>query len=174
MRVALLCLVITAAASAQSASAQNWAEFRPQGVGYALEMPGEWTITEETENTKVGPLQVHIATVDLGSHVYMTMYAEYPKAAIAGQPVTPILDGARDGAVSQSHGSLRTEQRILVSNYPGREIIVDGPQGVVLIDKFFLLDNKLVQAMLAGPRGLETEPGSKKFLDSLQVVGTPH
>ena len=170
MRLAVLCFLAALAAGTQLAQAQNWAEFRPEGAGYSVDMPGEWTVTDETVPSKVGSLKAHIATVDLGSRVYMTMYAEYPMAAIKGQPVTPLLDGARDGAVNNVHGTLRSEQRVLISNHPGREIIADTPEGAVLIDRFFLLDNKLIQAIVAGQSGVESDPATRKYLDSLQVV----
>ncbi len=170
MRRALICFAVVVAASAQLAYAQTWAEYKPEGAGYSVEMPGEWTLTQQTVSSKAGPLTVRTATVDLGSRVYMTMYNEYPAALIEGKPVSPILDGARDGAVKNVHGTLRSEQRILVSNYPGREITVDTPDGEVLIDKFFLMSNKLIQAMVGGGHGVETEPATTKFLESLRVV----
>jgi hypothetical protein len=169
VRRALICFAALLAVSAQLAYAQSWAEYKPEGAGYSLEMPGEWTVTQQTVDTKVGSIVMHTATVDQGSRVYMTIYAAYPEADVAGKPVSPILDGARDGAVNNVHGTLRSEQRILVSNYPGRFIIVDAPQGV-FIDKFFLLDNKLIQALVGGSPGIETEATTTRFLDSLRVV----
>jgi hypothetical protein len=149
--------------------AENWAVFRPSGVGYSLEMPGEWTVTEREIPSVAGPLTGHVAWVSRGEHAYMTMYVEYPAWAVKKTTATAMLDGARDGAVENAHGTLRSEQRLLVSNLPTRNIIIDTEKAVV-VDRFFLLKNSLIQALVIGPHGLETEANTKRFLDSLQVV----
>lgn len=167
---ALGLLVTLALASMPGRSnAQAWAEYRPAGVGYALEMPGEWTLTTQDINTAVGALKGYTATVDLGSTAYMSMYISYPDS-VRGKPITPILDGARDGAVANTHGTLRDERRVIVSNFPARQIVIDTPQKLVIVLRYFMMDNVLVQALVAGPEGIESKPETKRYLDSLKVV----
>jgi hypothetical protein len=151
-------------------SAQTWAEYRPEGIGYSLEMPGEWTLTVDENKTAVGPVKSYTALVDQGTRAYMSMYSFYPPEKVVGKPVTPLLDGARDGAVTSSSGKLRSEQRIVVSNLPAREIIIDTPQKIVLVLRYTLMQNTLIQAIVAGQQGVELEPNTKRFLGSLKIV----
>src|SRR5262245_11479046 len=117
------------------APAQNWIEFKPEGVGYSLEMPGEWTLVGETINTAIGPLKANMASVTVGDRAYMTMWIAYPEDVVRTRPVGTMLDGARDGAVANVKGTLRKEDRITINNLPGREIIVDAPNDLVVIQR---------------------------------------
>jgi len=163
-------LLVAFASLSCPANAQTWAEFKPQGIGYSVEMPGEWTLNAQDVPTAVGPLKAYMATVNAGSRAYMTMYISYPEENVRGRPVTPMLDGARDGAVGNVKGKLRSEEKLVVSNLPARQIIVDTPQGLVLVGRFFLMENTLVQALVAGPRNIENEADTKRFVGSLKVV----
>jgi hypothetical protein len=41
---------------------------------------------------------------------------------------------------------------------------------MVLVQRFFLLDATLIQAIVGGRAGVETEPNTIRFLQSLKVV----
>jgi hypothetical protein len=170
VRSACFALALGLACIAQQAAAQTWAEYRPEGVGYAVEMPGQWTVTSQDTSTAVGSVKVHMATVDMGAVAYMSMYNEYPAQLINGNPVAPILDGARNGAVQNVKGTLRQEDKITISNLEARQLVIDSPRGIVIKMRYFLLANVLVQALVAGPPGIEDQPEAKRFLDSLKVV----
>jgi hypothetical protein len=150
--------------------AQTWIEFRPQGVGFAIEMPGQWTLSTETIPTALGPLKANMAGVTLDQRAFMTMWIAYPEEAIRNRPVETMLDGARDGAVANIKGTLRNETRITVNNLPGREIIIDAPNNLAVVQRYFVLRNMLIQGVLAGLRGVETQADTRRFLDSMKVV----
>jgi hypothetical protein len=170
VRSAWLALALGLACIAQPAAAQTWTEYKPEGVGYAVDMPGTWTTTAQDTPTAVGPVKVHMATVDTGAVAYMSMYNEYPAQLVKGQPVAPILDGARNGAVQNVKGTLRQEDKITISNFEARQLIIDSPRGIVIEMRYFMKDNVLVQALVAGPPGIENQPDTKRFLESLKVV----
>jgi hypothetical protein len=162
-------LLVAFVGAAQPALAQ-WAEFRPEGVGYSVEMPGEWTLKTEEIKTAAGTLKAHMASVNLDQRAFMTMYITYPAASISGRPVDAILDGARDGAVANVKGKLRKEERLTISNVPARQVIIDAPNDVVVIGRYLMMGNTLVQALVAGLANIENEPDTKRFLASLKLV----
>jgi hypothetical protein len=170
LRALGVALFVVLASAASPALAQTWTEFRPQGADYAIEMPGEWKLTTETINTPLGPLKANMAGVSLDQRAFMTMWIAYPEEAIRNRPVETMLDGARDGAVANVKGTLRNEARIIVSNLPAREIIIDAPNNLVVIQRYFVLRNMLIQAVTAGMRGVETQADTRRFLDSMKVV----
>jgi hypothetical protein len=155
-------------ASSPVSSTEQWAEFLPAEVNYSIEMPGKWTITVKNLDTDAGKLKMHIASVSLPSGIYSTMYVAYP-SEIMGKPITPILDGARDGTIRTTGAKLRKEERIVISKRPGREIILDAPDNHVIAARFFLLDNFLIQALVVGQEGIEGDPNTNRFLRSLKV-----
>src|SRR5262249_34183389 len=166
---ALGVLLIVVFASA-SASAQTWLEFRPEGIGYSVEMPRQWQLSNHDIPTSLGPMKAYMAAVNMPTRAYMTMYMTYPADAVRARPVDTMLDGARDGAVANVKGKLRSEQRLTINNLPAREIIIDAPNSLVVINRYFLLQATLVQALLAGMTNVETDPDTRHFLDSLKVV----
>jgi hypothetical protein len=155
-------LVVAFACASQPALAQ-WVEFRPEGVGYSIEMPGEWTLTVEDIKTPGGALKAHKASVNGDQKVYMTIYIRYPEQS---GPVN--LDGAR--AVASVKGKLRKEERLTVNDVPARQIIVDAPNGIVMVGRYLMVGNTLVQALVAGLADVENEPDTKRFLGSLRIV----
>ena len=163
-------LVVALSSAGSPATAQTWMEFKPEGVGYSLEMPGVWTLSSQNINTPIGPLTANMAAVTVNDQAYMTMWIAYPEEAVRARPIDTMLDGARDGAVANVKGTLRKEERITVNGLPGREIIVDVPNNLVAIQRFFVLRNILVQALIAGARGTENGPDTRRYLDSLKVV----
>src|SRR5215470_16592026 len=114
---ALGVLLIVVFASA-SASAQTWLEFRPKGIGYSVEMPGQWELSNQDVPTALGPMKAYLAAVNMPTRAYMTMYMTYPADAMRGRPVDAMLDGARDGAVANVKGKLRSEQRLVINDLP--------------------------------------------------------
>jgi hypothetical protein len=171
------CVVLIAIAFAATGSAfaqaptpapPTWRAFTPEGVGYSIDMPGEWILKTEDVRARGGTMKITVATVRAGRNAYITIHSRHPEAGVL--PAAQVLDGARDGAVSNVKGKLRKEEAILVSDLPGREFIIDAPNGLVAMSRIFLLDNKLVQAMAAGPVMVLAEPDTRRFLDSLKVV----
>ncbi len=163
-------LFVAFALAVPPALAQTWIEFRPEGVGYSVEMPGEWRPTTEDVKTAIGPLKARRAAVTVGRRAFITTYIVYPEDAIRAQPVATMLDGTRDGTVANVKGKLRNEERLTVNDLPAREVIIDAPNNLVVIARYFLLRNTLIQALTAGARGVETEADTRRYLNSLKVV----
>jgi hypothetical protein len=170
LRRALLLIAITLVLIPVRAGAQAWAEYRPAGGGFSLEMPGGWNTEVMNIDTAIGRVKGYTATVEVGAVGYMSMYIPYPPDAVRGRPVETMLDGARDGAVANVHGTLRSEEHVTIDNHPGRQIIIDAPNNMVLVQKFFVLDATLIQAIVGGHPGIEQDPNTIRFLQSLKVV----
>jgi hypothetical protein len=53
---------------------------------------------------------------------------------------------------------------------PAGQIIVDAPNQIVIKMRYILMESTLVQAIVAGPQGIELEPNTTRFLGSLKIV----
>ena len=164
LRRALLLLIVALVAIPARASAQSWAEYRPPGIGFALEMPNGWATQVQDIDTAIGPVKGYMASIETGGLAYLSMYIPYPPDKVRGKPVQAILDGAREGAVSNVKGHLRSEEQVTFGNFPGRKIIIDAPGDLVLVHEFFMMDATLVQAVVVGHAGVENNPSAKRFL----------
>jgi hypothetical protein len=115
----LFAAALFVAQAATETHAQTWALYKPAGVGYSIEVPGEWTVTAADIPSQLGPVKTATAEVKLASEFYITMYTIYPAEVMAGQSVTTILDRGRDAAVSNVKGTVRSEETVSVSDLPG-------------------------------------------------------
>jgi hypothetical protein len=167
----LLAAAAIAAIATPCAAQASWGEFKPRDAAYTIQMPGEWTIGERKAPTPSGELPMHMASVKMNNRAYMTIYFSVPEEKVAGQSITAMLDGVRNGVISNGKDTLRSEQRVTVGQYPAREIIIDSPGSSVFVARFFFIRNTMVQAIVAGPPGVEKEPDTVRFLASLKPVG---
>jgi hypothetical protein len=169
MRHALSALVVVTFISAGSqAAAQTWKEHRPEGGGYVVEMPGEPKVQWQDVPTKIGDIKTYIATIELGRIAFVTMYSRYPEKYMEGRSAETIFEGGRNGAVANVKGKLRTETNITISNFPGRELMIDTPAGQLMMMRFFLRGTTIIQAIVGGPAGVESNADARRFLNSLQ------
>jgi hypothetical protein len=168
----LFAAAVIAAIATPCAAQTSWGEFKPRDAAYKIEMPGEWTLGEKKSSSPSGgEIPMHMASVKVNNRVYMTIYFSIPEEKVAGQSVTAMLDSTRNGVLSNGKDTLRSEQRVTVGGYPAREIIIDSPNSSVFVARFFFMRNMMVQAVVAGPPGVEKEPDTARFLASLKPVG---
>lgn len=172
MRNVLLALVVVTLVSAASQTiAQTWQQHRPEGAGYVVEMPGEPKVSWRDVSTKIGDIKTYIATSALPPLAFVTMFSRYPEELIKSRSVDSILEGGRNGAVANVKGTLRDEKILTIDSFPGREIIIDAPSGQVVLLRYFLGGVTLVQAIVGGPAGVETNADARRFLESLHSTG---
>lgn len=167
--LALATMLAALLASPDRASAQTWNEYRPAGIGYRVEMPGQWKIASQDVPTDIGKIEMHMATVDEKTKVYMSIYSVFPKDHIAKTPSDRLLDNARDGAVKNVKGKLLSERKLDMGGSPARHIVVDAATARVS-QRIVLSGDKLIQAIFVGPVGAEAEPSVARFFDSFAVT----
>jgi hypothetical protein len=161
--------------SETQAKAQGpWAVYQPEGVGFAVELPGEWNVETQNATSPAGnKFKMYMARVTVGRKEYGSAHA-FISAIAPRVTVTAMLDAMRDSAVANTDGKLRSEEKVLVSNLPGRQIIVELPRGNVVVSmRFFLLDNVMITVTAAGAPGIESDPDTLRMLQSLKVVRKP-
>lgn len=169
MRYALWALfVVTMMSAASEAIAQNWREHRPEGAGYVVEMPTEPKISSQDVSTKLGDIKVYIAVSEVGPLAFVTMFSRYPESYVKSVSADSILEGGRNGAVANVKGKLRSETAVTISNFPGRELVIDAPSGQVMMLRYFLAGITLAQAIVGGPAGVESNADARRFLNSLR------
>ncbi len=175
---ALLVLVLVTTTNARtlfSAGQTGWQEFRSTAGGYSIVMPGKPIEQKQTVDTSGGSVDLYSASIDNQSGSYIAMYADYPASAVGQSDPQKLLDSSRDGAVANSGGTLVSEQKLLLNNNPGREIQVsvpaqNGQAAVLIVDRYFLVGQRLYQTMAIIPNGQQVSAEAQKFLDSFKLL----
>jgi hypothetical protein len=151
------------------AAGGTWAEYRPQGVGYAIDLPGEWILIGE-DVAAGGAVQPRMASVPLGRRIFVAMHGPFPEDIVGRWAADITLDALRDWLVGELGGALRSEHRMTIDGLPARHLVVDLPDDAVAVTRFLLIESTLVQAVVMGPPGVEAEADTKRCLESLKLV----
>ncbi len=170
LAVLLLALGILGSPNASRAQAQ-WIEYRPPGVGFRVELPGELKRSEQDVPTRVGPIRMHMAEASLGDDVvFMAIHSSYPPGVLSVDRQAVLDSGGNVGGANVK-GKLRSEERITVGGMPGRMIVIDIPQSRQASVALFVLNgNDLYQAVTVVPTGQEGSADVRRFINSFALV----
>jgi len=115
-------------------------------------MPGTPKTSSDSVDTPSGKQTIHSATSDLGDRAAIVSCSDIP--AYASSDAT--LDGARDGAVAHTHGTLVASRNTTVSGFPARDAII-AVQDKKLAVRLVLAKQRLFTLVVLGFSGDETQ-----------------
>lgn len=152
----------------QNWATQNWNEYRPENGGFRIEMPG-------TPRTNVVPIPVGgdetapmtEAVVEAGKVSYLVSWLEYPDRLSRAVPAEQVLDRVRDGMAAD--GMLRSEKTLAGGNSAGREFLVIQANSNAAV-RIWWAGRRLYQLTATGGEGIATQPDTRRFLDSFNLV----
>jgi hypothetical protein len=152
-----------------------WRDF--VAPGFKADMPGKPKYTQQVQQVGADRLQVQTYEVSLRSPArsFGITYSDYPAHVIRATPAEARLNGARDGAVKAVRGRLRSEKRLTLNGFPGRELEIEvGGKGAA-VTRLYAVDSRMFILTVGGPDVKPDDPDVKRFLDSfqLQSAGPP-
>ncbi len=161
----------------------GWIEYTAPDGAFTVRLPDEPEVQNETVPTEAGDIQIAMYLVEKNDRAVMLSHNEFPAAiadAIAAGDDTfiqGILDGGRDGAVSNVSGTLQDEKQITVDGFPGREFTFNvdssaSPTGDAItgIARVILATDRLYQ-LISLTNADETDPALvQAFFDSFQLT----
>lgn len=157
----------------EGAPQSEWQQIGSQDGRFAIMMPDFPEYGVEDLLTSVGALQLHIFSVSADDSVFMAAYNDYPEFVVSSSDVGKMLDGARDGAVSNVSGKLLSERQIRLQGYPGRELWieadVEGQKGLARA-RIYIVGRRLYQVLVAGPENQFPESDAERCLNSFIIV----
>jgi hypothetical protein len=164
----LLALLVVGLAPA-AAMAQEWKDFSSNECRCSAQFPGTPQQKTQTMQTKVGSLDAKMIMLEVpGAAFYALAFVDYPKDKVGDAKPDGLLDGARDGAVSNVKGKLASETKISMNGYPGRELKIEAPGDLALHARLYMVKERLYQSLVVMPKAKEASGDSKKFLDSFK------
>jgi len=147
-----------------------WQEFSSADGNFAVLMPGTPSYEKKNSTTALGPIDMHMFTLNIKRDAaYLIMYSDYPEIVTRAKP-EDLLDGGRDGALSNTKGKLVGEQNMSLDGFPGREIVVEVPGKGLLKLRVFLVGRRLFQVMAVGTREMVEHEDASKYLTSFRLL----
>jgi hypothetical protein len=167
-----LLLVIAMASSPKTreeSQAIQWQEMYSEAGAFSVQMPGQPTHSSQTVDTPNGPIEVHSFLMEHGEAAYLVTYSDYPEGYAEAFDAELLLDDSRDGAVANIQGSLVQEQPIQYGAYPGRELVIEGQDNIVVHSRVYIVNSRLFQILVGVPKERLSLTPIAPFLDSFTL-----
>jgi hypothetical protein len=138
---------------------------------FSANFPGRPTPSLQTVTTDAGPTIAHI----FENHgpqgaIYTVVYSDYPAGAMSTKTPDGVYEGAINGVMGETGGTLKSSTAVTAGGVPGREAVIDAPQRKTMFRvRFFLSGDRLYQVAYEGPPGSETGKDAVAFLDSFRI-----
>jgi hypothetical protein len=170
-----LCLGLTLPLVVGAVQPENlppgWRVFTSKEGGFSVALPGPPAESKQRVATATGHLDVYLFLVEgKDGTAYVVSYSDLPADEVKPGSEEKRLDFAREGAVANARGKLRTEKKVELDGCPGRELVIETDKDVVIRMRVYAAKRRLYQAMAMGPGGFSQSKDALLFLDSLRLV----
>jgi hypothetical protein len=134
---------------------------------FRVAFPGTPKVEELNDPARTNAKKASLTT----RHGALSLVWEDVKAKGAAQ-ADQRLDHAANAAVVAVSGKVRSRKKIpLATVYPGLELLVESPEGKLLMEvRLFLARGRLYQLMAAGPAWWIESPEARQFFRSFELL----
>jgi hypothetical protein len=122
-------------------------------------------------NTALGAINTTMYVAEDGEVTsYIAGFTDYPEANIKQVQPDKMFDGGRDRLIATEKGKLITQSAITLAGYPGRAIIVEMPDGLIVTARFYLVKNRFYSLLAETKRTKAEAEHIANFLDSFKLA----
>ena len=150
-------------------------EFRSEAGRFSVMTPV--ALTERTlsvDTAAAGKSTYYVFQGKQGDKEYAVSYGDIPEGIVQKSDLQTLLDGARNGMVSNINGKLIFETKIALEGNPGRQLVIDvmgkNGQEMTVKARIFLVGNRLYQIMWVAPKGKASILDLDAFLQSFRLL----
>ena len=155
-------------------AAQAQLKFEPftsKACGFSILMPGtpkEQTLKVKSDRGNLENKQFALATEN--DLYWLVSVIDYP-ADTPPELADRLLDGAVQGAMKALKGKTLSEGKISLENkYSGRQFQLQLDKGVIHRAQVYLVNNRLFQIVVRGPKEGATSQEATKYMESFKLV----
>jgi hypothetical protein len=172
MRNTLQCRIAFAAsllalASALAAQTSGWKSYSYPTDGFHVSFPSEPKVETSTVPTAAGPVELHTYTTSVGETALYIGVSDFGAGATGSDP-DKVLQGAKNGALSNSKSQLVGEKKIFFGQTPGLAYEGEG-DAYHISARMAYLGTVLYQVIVISPKSTPY-PDQGSFLDSFVLV----
>jgi len=153
----------------QEKKSPDWKEFTSKEGRFKVLMPDTPKQRENETESDFGKATLIMETVEHAGGMFGANYCDYP-ADIKKLSADRVLDSSRDGCVANLDGKLLSDKKIKLGGHPGRDIQVEVDGKHIFRARVYLVEQRLYQVVVFGPKDLATSKDALKFLDSFELV----
>ena len=154
-------------AAVLGAQAPEWKTYSYPADGFSASYPSAPNLQKQNVPTDAGSFELRAYLAQEGEAALFVGVCDYG-SAVAGRSSDTVLEGAKEGAVSNVKGRLISEKKITLGTYPGVEFEAENST-THFSARVYLVGTTLYQTLTAAPLG-QPYPGTTRFLDSFQLI----
>ncbi len=143
--------------------------------GFSAAMPGTPKLQNQTVQTPIGPLEIHLYVLEGSDLAYFVTYNDYAADFVAKADPKALLTNGQNGAITTVKGKLIVEEEIELDGHPGRAFTFALPEGDIPDGmgkaRHFLVRNRHYQVMVVGTKAKIEDKATDKFLKSFKLTG---
>lgn len=149
-----------------------WKPFSSTPGGFTVLMPGTPTTNNTSVNTQIGSIPIQLFTVVRPKEaVYLVAYSDLPSNIPQNsRDINQFLSEVASGFSQGAGGKLISEQNISLNNFPGKEIKLEFPQGVIAIGRIYIVNKRLYQVVVVTPREGDLTQSINGFFNSFRLL----
>jgi len=159
----------------------QWQTVKNTEMAYRIDFPGEATGKSQDVPTEKGSVKMYsyqfqpINDVNL---IYMSSFTEYPQSFFLDgisslEDQTKLLDGSVSGAVTNTKGTLISDEKIVFNGYNGREVAISiGYDAVsyIITMRIVLVNFRIYIAQVIAEKGKEDNLERSRFFNSFELI----
>ena len=148
----------------------EWKEYAVSTGAFAISMPTSPVVEKHAVDTGSGLIDTHIVLAKTGPSVaYAVVYCEYPQDALFCKAPEKYLTTASDQMVRKMNGDLTSESQILLDGFPGREIKMTVPNGILHL-KLYAVGKRSYQIYAVALNDSASHTDARRFLSSFRLL----
>lgn len=159
-----------------AAESNAWTNAAPANAEFTILMPGKPTETVQPLEGRPG-LENHLLMLETKLAGYVVSYVQFPDEITDPAAIKQLLDRGREGGTASSNGTLKSEKEIKLSDYQGREWLMELPNGLIAIARAYWVKRTLYQTLFVTTPNSDDSAEVKrrrqetamKFLDSFTL-----
>jgi hypothetical protein len=152
---------------AQDGETGDWVTFESAGERFRADFPTQPKREVVPTETATGTLDLISYSAESGGFAYIAACVKVPDRVAQDLALESLLDNARNGAVQNSEGTLRSETRIETEGVQGREWLIATEGGAILTRmRTYYVRQHLYMVEVATRSNRGSHPNVAKFLDS--------
>jgi hypothetical protein len=157
---------------APDATAATGATYRTASGGFQVRFPEGKPPAVEEKTITGGGSAVHLFKVQYGTSGYIVSYDDFAR----GSSRTPqaILDGAREGVLESTGGTIDSEHPLTLEGHPGLELAVTATTAGITMRqrvRVLLVGGRLYQLLVVAPTWSGATAVEQDFFDSFKLLG---
>jgi len=162
-----LTLTVMLAAAAAVALAEEWKTYSYPPDGFSAVFPTEPSLGKRNIDTDNGTFELRSYVGQSGPEAFFIGVCDYDERVASKSP-DAVLDGARDGAVSNTKSHLTREKKITLGVYKGLDFEAESAD-LHFDARIYIVGTTLYQEVVVSAIG-SPHADAGRFLDSFQLI----